>query len=88
MIHVLVFVIEWSLMDTQLHDFSQQISEVAVVMVVVIGKVVHSQARSLIVRMFLADVGGKSFVATGGGGGTGGIGRGPASVKLPSGWHS
>ena len=34
MIHVLVFVIEWSLMDTklaQLHDFSQQISEVAVV---------------------------------------------------------
>ena len=50
MIHVLVFVIEWSLMDTQLHNFSQQISEVAVVMVVVIGKVVHSQARSLIVR--------------------------------------
>ena len=76
MIHVLVFVIEWSLMDTQLaqlHDFSQQISEVAVV---------------IIVRMFLADVGGKSFVATGGGGGTGGIGRGPASVQLPSGWHS
>ena len=68
MIHVLVFVIEWSLMDTQLaqlHDFSQQISEVAVV---------------IIVR--------KSFVATGGGGGTGGIGRGPASVQLPSGWHS
>ena len=53
-----------------------------------LGKVVHSQARSLIVRMFLADVGGKSFVATGGGGGTGGIGRGPASVQLPSGWHS
>ena len=76
MIHVLVFVIEWSLMDTQLaqlHDFSQQISEVAVV---------------IIVRMFLADVGGQSFVATGGGGGTGGIGRGPASVQLPSGWHS
>ena len=76
MIHVLVFVIEWSLMDTQLaqlHDFSQQISEVAVV---------------IIVRMFLADVGGQSFVATGGGGGAGGIGRGPASVQLPSGWHS
>ena len=50
MIHVLVFVIEWSLMDTQLHDVSQQISEVAVV---------------IRVRMFLADVGGKSFVATG-----------------------
>ena len=31
MIHVLVFVIEWSLMDTQLHDFSQQISEVVLV---------------------------------------------------------
>ncbi len=73
MIHVLVFVIEWSLMDTHLHDFSQQISEVAVV---------------IIVRMFLADVGGQSFVATGGGGGTGGIGRGPASVQLPSGWQS
>ena len=33
MIHVLVFVIEWSLMDTQLHDFSQQISEVVLVLV-------------------------------------------------------